>query len=120
MRLVIMHLLKGDRVTLQLLEDVGTGFADRNHAPNESAPPPFGVRDLVANADSGIISFRASGADRRGIARMSGTEVPTRRQELLVFLFFTVVLAPLLSVAIVGGYGFAIWMYQLIAGPPGS
>jgi nitrate reductase NapE len=51
---------------------------------------------------------------------MPGTEVPTRRQELLVFLFFTVVLAPLLSVAIVGGYGFAVWMYQLIAGPPGS
>jgi nitrate reductase NapE len=51
---------------------------------------------------------------------MSGGEVPARRQELLVFLFFTVVLAPVLAVAIVGGYGFAIWMYQLISGPPGS
>ena len=51
---------------------------------------------------------------------MPGTEVPQRRQELLVFLFFTVVLAPLLSVAIVGGYGFVVWMYQLISGPPGS
>lgn len=49
---------------------------------------------------------------------MSGTETPERRQELLVFLFFTVVLAPLLSVAIVGGYGFIIWMYQLLSGPP--
>ena len=49
---------------------------------------------------------------------MSGTEVPVRRQELLVFLFFTVVLAPLLSIAIVGGYGFVIWMYQLLSGPP--
>jgi len=47
-------------------------------------------------------------------------DAPTRRRELLVFLFLTVVLAPVLSVAIVGGYGFAIWMYQLFAGPPGS
>jgi nitrate reductase NapE len=49
---------------------------------------------------------------------MSERDMPARRQELLVFLFFTVVLAPLLSVAIVGGYGFAIWMYQLLSGPP--
>lgn len=52
--------------------------------------------------------------------RASETPARTRRQELLVFLFFTVVLAPLLSVAVVGGYGFAVWMYQLISGPPGS
>jgi nitrate reductase NapE len=37
----------------------------------------------------------------------------------MMFLFLTVVLAPVLAVAIVGGYGFLIWMYQLIAGPPG-
>jgi nitrate reductase NapE len=39
-------------------------------------------------------------------------------QELAVFLFLTICLAPILSVAIVGTYGFSIWMYQLIAGPP--
>lgn len=42
-----------------------------------------------------------------------------KRRELAVFLFLTVVLAPLLAVVIVGGYGFLVWMYQLIAGPPG-
>jgi nitrate reductase NapE len=42
----------------------------------------------------------------------------TRREELRSFLFFTVVMAPALAVAIVGGYGFLIWMYQLVAGPP--
>ena len=41
------------------------------------------------------------------------------RRELSAFLFLTVVLAPAITVAIVGGYGFAVWMYQLIAGPPG-
>lgn len=43
-----------------------------------------------------------------------------RRSEVLTFLFLTVFLAPILAVAIVGGYGFAIWMYQVFTGPPGS
>ena len=47
------------------------------------------------------------------------SEQPSRAQELSLFLLLTVVLAPVLAVAIVGGYGFVIWMYQLIAGPPG-
>ena len=42
----------------------------------------------------------------------------TRQEEWRSFLFFTVVMAPLLAVIIVGGYGFIVWMYQLIAGPP--
>ena len=42
----------------------------------------------------------------------------TRREELRSFLFFTVVMAPLLAVVIVGGYGFLVWMYYLLAGPP--
>ena len=42
-----------------------------------------------------------------------------RRRELSAFLFLTVVLAPAITIALVGGYGFAIWMYQLVAGPPG-
>jgi nitrate reductase NapE len=44
----------------------------------------------------------------------------TRREELRSFLFFTIVMAPVLAVVVVGGYGFLIWMYQLIAGPPGA
>jgi nitrate reductase NapE len=43
-----------------------------------------------------------------------------KRREFRAFLFLTVVLAPVLSAAIVGGYGFLVWMYQLMAGPPGS
>lgn len=41
-----------------------------------------------------------------------------RRREWVVFLGLTFVVAPGLAVAIVGGYGFAVWMYQLVAGPP--
>jgi periplasmic nitrate reductase NapE len=43
-----------------------------------------------------------------------------RRSEMLTFLFLTVFLAPILAVGIVGGYGFAVWIYQIFAGPPGS
>jgi periplasmic nitrate reductase NapE len=46
-------------------------------------------------------------------------EVPTREQELKGFLLLTVLLAPGLAIALVGSYGFAIWIYQLLAGPPG-
>ena len=42
----------------------------------------------------------------------------SRREELQAFLIFTVVLAPLATVACVGGYGFVVWMLQLIYGPP--
>jgi len=42
----------------------------------------------------------------------------TRTEELRSFLFFTVVMAPLLAVVGVGGFGFLVWMYQLVAGPP--
>lgn len=43
----------------------------------------------------------------------------SRRSELIVFLLVVAVIFPLLAVAIVGGYGFLVWMYQLVAGPPG-
>ena len=46
-------------------------------------------------------------------------EPVTRAQELRGFLLLTGVLAPALAVAIVAGYGFVVWMFQLVAGPPG-
>jgi nitrate reductase NapE len=44
---------------------------------------------------------------------------PTRREELAAFLLLAVVLFPALAVGVVGGYGLAIWMYQIVTGPPG-
>jgi periplasmic nitrate reductase NapE len=46
------------------------------------------------------------------------TQPEAVKRELSGFLFLTVILAPALSIALVGGYGFAIWVYQLLAGPP--
>lgn len=41
-------------------------------------------------------------------------------QELGTLFVLVAIVAPLLAVMIVGGYGFIVWMYQLIAGPPGG
>ena len=56
----------------------------------------------------------------RGIRIVSDNDKLQKRREFRAFLFLTIVLAPLLSAVIVGGYGFLVWMYQLMAGPPGS
>ena len=54
----------------------------------------------------------------------AGNDVPaneaasTRQEELRSFLFFTVVMAPVLAVLLVATYGFVVWMVQLVAGPP--
>ena len=42
-----------------------------------------------------------------------------RGKETRLFLFLIVCLFPLLSVAIVGGYGFIVWFFQMLYGPPG-
>ena len=43
-----------------------------------------------------------------------------RKDELNTFLFLTIFLAPILSVALVGIIGFSIWFSQMLLGPPGS
>jgi nitrate reductase NapE len=42
-----------------------------------------------------------------------------KKWELGVFLFVTIVVAPMITAALISGYGFLVWIYQLIAGPPG-
>lgn len=44
----------------------------------------------------------------------------TRSQELRAFLFLSAVMAPVLAVVIVAGFGFVVWMVQVVAGPPGA
>lgn len=40
----------------------------------------------------------------------------TRQEEWRTFLFLAVVIAPVLAVMVVGGWGFLVWMYQLLTG----
>jgi periplasmic nitrate reductase NapE len=45
---------------------------------------------------------------------------PARRgRELLTFLVLAFAIWPFVAIAVVGGFGFLVWMYQILAGPPG-
>jgi nitrate reductase NapE len=41
-----------------------------------------------------------------------------KKEEFRTWLFLALIMAPVLAVLIVSGFGFAVWFYQLIAGPP--
>jgi nitrate reductase NapE len=41
---------------------------------------------------------------------------PTRKQELRAFLVLTVITAPILAVLTVAGYGFIVWIMQMLTG----
>lgn len=42
----------------------------------------------------------------------------SKSEEWFAFFLLAVVLFPVLSVGIVGGYGFLVWMSQIVLGPP--
>lgn len=37
-----------------------------------------------------------------------------KKQELFLFLFLTIILAPIVAVTIIGGYGLFIWLSQML------
>ena len=39
-------------------------------------------------------------------------------EEFRTWFFLTFVMAPVLAVLVVSGYGFLVWVYQMFAGPP--
>jgi periplasmic nitrate reductase NapE len=57
--------------------------------------------------------------DREDTPRPVGDIPPSRNVELLTFILLAIVIWPILAIGLVGGYGFLIWTYQSIAGPPG-
>ncbi|WP_159952322.1 periplasmic nitrate reductase, NapE protein [Rhizobium sp. 18065] len=42
-----------------------------------------------------------------------------RRSELVMFLVLAFGIWPVVAIGFVAGYGFLVWMYQIIFGPPG-
>ena len=50
-------------------------------------------------------------------AREKGVQ-STKAQEVRSFVFLTAIMTPILAVIVVGGYGFVVWIYQILAGPP--
>ena len=49
---------------------------------------------------------------------MSEDQKLRKTEEWRTWVFLTVVLAPVLAVAIVSSYGLAVWLWQLFNGPP--
>jgi nitrate reductase NapE len=43
----------------------------------------------------------------------------SRREEFFAFLFLAIFMWPIVAVGVVGGYGFLVWMFQIVFGPPG-
>jgi periplasmic nitrate reductase NapE len=56
---------------------------------------------------------------REAAASVNVPPTKTRRRELLAFLILAFGIWPVVAVAVVGGYGFLVWMYQIVFGPPG-
>lgn len=79
---------------------------------------PPGASLHVGTVTPPAASTRAVNAQREGDIG-TGTMPRTRRQELFVFAILAVVVWPILTIGVVGAYGFAVWMYQSVAGPPG-
>lgn len=43
----------------------------------------------------------------------------SRRFETLAFMILAFGIWPVVAVGVVGGYGFLVWMFQIVFGPPG-
>jgi nitrate reductase NapE len=49
------------------------------------------------------------------------SKTPTSRlEEWRSFLFLSIVMAPVIAGAVIVTYGFAVWIFQMFAGPPTS
>jgi nitrate reductase NapE len=57
--------------------------------------------------------------DRRGSVGAIPVLRPQRWQELVAFLVLAFGIWPIVAVGVVGGYGFLVWMWQMVNGPPG-
>jgi nitrate reductase NapE len=42
-----------------------------------------------------------------------------KSEEILAFVIIVVLVWPVVAIGVVGGYGFLVWMLQLVLGPPG-
>ena len=81
----------------------------------------FGHGPLACARKSCLIRTVESPPPPDALQHRSNREPPsTRQEELRSFLFFTIVMAPVLAVVIVASYGFFVWMTQLLFGPPAS
>ena len=56
---------------------------------------------------------------RQALSEAGPSRAKTRRTELLAFFVLAFAIWPVVAVGVVGGYGFLVWMFQIVYGPPG-
>jgi periplasmic nitrate reductase NapE len=57
--------------------------------------------------------------DDAGMAGAGAVFRKQRRRETLAFCALAFGIWPIVAVGVVGGYGLAVWIWQIIFGPPG-
>ncbi|MGB3390964.1 MAG: periplasmic nitrate reductase, NapE protein [Pseudaminobacter sp.] len=57
--------------------------------------------------------------DHAGQTAPPDTAGQQRRRELIAFLILAFGIWPVVAVGVVGGFGFIVWMWQILFGPPG-
>jgi nitrate reductase NapE len=61
-----------------------------------------------------------SDTDESAVAVNGGAaSVPSSREEFTVFITIAALIWPVVAVGVVGGFGFLVWMSQIVFGPPG-
>ncbi len=78
------------------------------------------MRALPEKPRAIVVARGGAGEFEGGHVAEQAADHDSKNREVWAFILLTVVIAPVMSVVIVGGYGFLVWMYQLLAGPPGS
>ncbi|WNC71685.1 TorE protein [Thalassotalea psychrophila] len=58
-------------------------------------------------------------AEHESTSEVSNTNNNTQAKEFKAFLFIIIFFFPIITSIAAGGYGFIIWMSQVILGPPG-
>ncbi len=56
---------------------------------------------------------------REAVAYPDPSSRRARRREFLAFLALAFGIWPIVAVGVVGGFGFLVWMWQIVFGPPG-
>ena len=65
--------------------------------------------------------YMSGKSNRQGGTQPAPEAIPAlgRRAEFFVFAIIAAFIWPVVTVGAVGGYGFLVWMSQMILGPPG-
>lgn len=58
-------------------------------------------------------------SEETGMSSAAERAPPTLMEELTGFAVLAILIWPFIAIAVVGGFGFLVWMFQLIFGPPG-